>query len=64
MYIKRKKFLLFLLLLSVVFLSGCATLGPLVGGAATGLGALIALPFKLLGVAVGIAKKVPWWMWL
>lgn len=64
MYIKSRKYLLFVLLISVVFLSGCTTLGPLVGGAATGLGTLIALPFKILGVALNVAKKVPWWMWL
>lgn len=64
MYRNRQKCLFVFFLMAVVFLSGCATLGPLAGGAASGLGFLIAVPFKLLGVAINLAKKVPWWMWL
>ncbi len=53
---RSKNFALILLILFSLFLSGCSLLqlpGAILGGAS-----------KLLGVAVEIGKKVPWWMWL
>jgi len=48
---------MFLVLIFIVFsLNGCALLqipGALIGGAG-----------KLLGTAIGLAQKVPWWLWV
>jgi len=52
-----KNYVLFIILLPlVILLNGCSLLMlP---------GVIIGSTFKLLGVALELAKKVPWWLWI
>ncbi|MCK5013069.1 MAG: hypothetical protein KAS66_04570 [Candidatus Omnitrophica bacterium] len=57
MRLSKRCVVLILLICAVFSLSGCATL-------ARAPGALLGGVFKLIGSAVSLAKKLPWWMWI